>query len=93
MTELMSNTLEICQSKLGRAVCCKKCAHALSRAGEPWKSRARLIERPMAGAGGVTYTTGEKVVLRRFFCPRCGSLLDTETALAGDPYLDDVLFV
>ena len=47
----------------------------------------------MAGLGGAAYTTGETVVLRRFFCPQCSALLDTETALVGDPYLDDVLFV
>jgi len=47
----------------------------------------------MAGSGGAAYSTGEMVVLRRFFCPQCSALLDTETALAGDPYLDDVLFV
>lgn len=92
MTKLMSNTLEIKQSKLGMAVCCKKCSHPVGQAGEPWKSRARLMERPMAGFGGAAYTTGETVVLRRFFCPQCSALLDTETALVGDPYLDDVLF-
>ena len=33
----------------------------------------------------------EAVRLRRFVCPGCGALLDTETALAGDPFLDDVV--
>ncbi|MDB5999601.1 MAG: Acetone carboxylase gamma subunit, partial [Rhizobacter sp.] len=33
------------------------------------------------------------VVLRRFSCPQCGGLLDTETAMPDDPFLDDVLDV
>jgi acetone carboxylase gamma subunit len=30
-------------------------------------------------------------MLRRFSCPDCGALLDTEIALADDPFLDDIL--
>jgi acetone carboxylase gamma subunit len=32
-------------------------------------------------------------MLRQFCCPACGALLDTETALPGDPFLDDVVVV
>ena len=46
----------------------------------------------MRGAAGVPYSGGERVVLRRFACPACGALLDSETALPEDPFLDDVLF-
>ena len=70
---------------------CGACGHEMGPAGKPWKAAARLDERPMAGAGGVAYSAGEAVRLRRFFCPGCGALLDTETALQGDPFLDDVV--
>ena len=44
-----------------------------------------------AGAAGESYAAGEQVLLRRFFCPGCGALLDTETALPGDPFLNDIV--
>lgn len=70
---------------------CRECGQDLGPAGRPWKSSARLIERPMAGAGGIAYSARDDVLLRRFCCPGCGALLDTETALPGDPFLDDVV--
>jgi acetone carboxylase gamma subunit len=30
-------------------------------------------------------------VIRRFSCPSCGALLDSETALPGEPFLEDVV--
>lgn len=70
---------------------CRACGHDFGPAGQPWKAAARLVERPMAGAGGIAYTAREEVLLRRFCCPGCGALLDTETALPGDAFLDDVV--
>ncbi|MEE8173002.1 MAG: acetone carboxylase subunit gamma [Alphaproteobacteria bacterium] len=43
----------------------------------------------MKGAGGEAYSAGDQVLLRRFHCPGCGALLDTETALPDDPFLND----
>ena len=54
---------------------------------------ARLDEVPMQGAGGAPYSNAERVLLRRFYCPGCGALLDTESALAGDPFLTDIVRV
>ena len=76
-----------------RNVACKACGHTLGPAGEPWKEAARLHESSMQGAAGEPYTNAERVLLRRFYCPGCGALLDTETALAGDPFLNDVVRV
>ena len=72
-----------------RAIACMVCGYPLGPAGEPWKQAARLDERPMQGAGGAPYSNAERALLRRFFCPGCGALLDTESALAGDPFLTD----
>ena len=71
---------------------CRGCGRALVAAGEPWKPAAAVSETPMRGAAGAAYSGGERVLLRRFCCPGCGALLDCETALEGDPFLDDVLF-
>ena len=90
----MSETLVIVEIEGAKAVCCRDCEQRLCTLGkEPWKQGAKLNEYPMEGVGGDTYTTGPGVVLRQFVCPACGSLLDVETALAGDPFLNDVLYV
>lgn len=74
-----------------RNVACMACGHALGPAGAPWKQAARRDETPMRGAAGDAYTNADRVLLRRFFCPGCGALLDTESALPGDPFLNDVV--
>jgi acetone carboxylase gamma subunit len=84
----MSSTLHI----EGTEIQCSACEHTIAEAGSPWKQAASLSETPMRGAAGVPYSGGERVVLRRFACPGCGALLDTETALPEDPFLNDVLF-
>ena len=71
---------------------CRKCARTLGPSGAPWKHRAALVETPMRGAAGIPYSAGENVLLRRFCCPGCGALLDAETALPGDPFLDDLVY-
>ena len=88
MNKRISPTLEV-NGKSG--IVCVKCGHGLAPAGEPWKQGARLGEQPMRGVGGAPYSAGEKVLLRSFFCPGCGALPDTETALPGDPFLDDIV--
>lgn len=88
MSRRLSATLEIEAGNIR----CRKCAHELGPNGRPWKPAAALKETPMRGAAGIPYSGGEKVLLRRFSCPGCGALLDTETAMPGDPFLDDVLF-
>jgi acetone carboxylase gamma subunit len=75
----------------GGRIRCRRCGHALASAGTPWKAAAVVHEQPMAGAAGAPYSAGAEVRLRRFCCPGCGALLDSETALAGDPALDDVV--
>ncbi len=75
----------------GPEVRCAGCEHRLGGAGEPWKPGAHVEEGPMRGAAGESYAAGEQVLLRRFFCPGCGALLDTETALPGDPFLNDIV--
>ena len=47
----------------------------------------------MQGAAGTAYTNAGRVLLRRFFCPGCGALLDTESDLPGDPFLNEVVRV
>ncbi len=88
MSKRISPTLQV--NGKGEIVCVQ-CGHGLGPAGAPWKQNAKIGEKPMRGVGGAPYSAGENVLLRSFFCPGCGALLDTETAMPGDPFLDDVL--
>ncbi len=72
----------------GDEVACADCGGGLSRDGAPWKSRAVLCERRLADIMPI-YATGADLVLRQFCCPQCGALLDSETALRGEPFLLD----
>ena len=88
MTRRVSSTLHV----EGGEIRFSACDRVIAQAGAPWKQAASLSETPMRGAAGVPYSGGERVVLRRFACPGCGALLDSETALPEDPFLNDVLF-
>lgn len=88
MSRRFSRTLIVSDDE---EVSCASCDHPLSDNGTPWKPAAKLIEAPVTGLGGERWIAGDKVVLRQFVCPSCGALLDTETALPEDPFLDDVL--
>ena len=46
--------------------------------------------QPVRGLPGAGSAIEERVVLRLFSCPGCGALLDTETALPEDPFLEDL---
>ena len=93
MSRRLSRALVLADGPDGATIQCAKCHHPLAPAGGPWKSGASVQETPMRGAGGVAYTGGDQVLLRRFSCPNCGSLLDSETALAEDGFLEDVVDV
>ncbi|MEQ8165961.1 MAG: acetone carboxylase subunit gamma [Alphaproteobacteria bacterium] len=67
---------------------CAACKTAIAPVSQSWKEKARLDEAPLNQVDGI-YTTADDVVVRRFFCPSCGTLLDAETATQGDPFLED----
>ena len=71
---------------------CKHCRSNLADGDGNWKEAAVMQETPMQSLGG-PYASGGNVVLRSFSCPGCGTLLDTETAMQGDPYLHDKIFI
>jgi acetone carboxylase gamma subunit len=72
-----------------RFICCRACDAAICRTDETWKERTLLDERPLRRFGDVFAGAGADVLLRRFFCPSCGTTLDTEVALPGEPFLID----
>jgi acetone carboxylase gamma subunit len=73
-----------------RRIACRGCGCALCATDGVWKNHAVLDETPLAQAGGELFAAhGSEVLLRRFYCPSCGALLDAETALPGEPFLVD----
>lgn len=74
----------------GRIIC-TSCSHELGAAGQPWKHKARLSVQPVRDLPGAGSGVHPDVTLRRFSCPGCGCLLDSEVALPDDPFLDDIV--
>lgn len=91
MNRPVSANLEIRATKDGERIACRACGHGLAPAGTPWKGKAALSEISMNGAGGKAYSGAPEALLRRFSCPGCGTLLDSEMALEGEPFLDDIV--
>ncbi len=87
MKKRISETLFVQDGK----ICCAACAHPLGSAGTGWKMAAALSTVPVRTLPGAGSNVEPRVVLRRFACPRCGHLLDTETALPEDPFLEDIV--
>ncbi len=92
MTTYTSPTLQICTLAEGDRICCARCGYALAFPGSAWKQATIVRESPTDDLAGET-ATGEpaETILRQFVCRGCGSLLDSETALPGEPFLEDTL--
>ena len=71
--------------------CCAACKKAIAPSGTSWKSAASLSRTKVIDIPGSTSSTHPEVEIRHFSCPACGALLDSETALPEDPFLDDIL--
>jgi acetone carboxylase gamma subunit len=93
MSVSLSGSLAIIDMDGEKKIACQACERPLVASGEPWKPSALVKELPMQGAGGDAYASADHVVLRQFYCPGCAALLDTETAMSEDPFLNDVIKV
>ncbi|MFA7279456.1 MAG: acetone carboxylase subunit gamma [Sterolibacterium sp.] len=74
-------------------ITCGDCCHVLASIGMSWKSHAALTNVGLADLPSPGTGVDKQVTLRRFSCPACGKLLDTETAMPDDPYLEDIVRV
>jgi acetone carboxylase gamma subunit len=92
VTRSLSATLVVEGEGARAEVACRACAARLGPASGIWKDHAIRRETPLDRVGIAAFDTGAPgVVLRQFFCPGCGALLDTETARPSDPVLVDRL--
>jgi acetone carboxylase gamma subunit len=89
----ISETLEIREKGSAHHICCRGCGHALAPAGKGWKPHAVLSALPIAKVTGSSSAVEARAIFRQFSCPQCGSLLDSETAMPEDPFLEDIVMV
>ncbi len=92
MSGSISPTLVIREVANEKRICCAACGFVLAAARERWKQAAAVTEMQTES---LVYEpeTGEQAdtILRLFSCRGCGALLDTETALQKEPFLDDTV--
>ncbi|MBO0877690.1 MAG: hydantoinase B/oxoprolinase family protein, partial [Pseudonocardia sp.] len=74
--------------QVDEAVQCRWCGHDFPTQGGHWKDQAVRREQDTSAAGRFRESV-EGLVTRQFFCPMCGTLLDTEVTLSTDPPLYD----
>jgi N-methylhydantoinase B len=67
---------------------CTWCGGLVAGDGAHWQDGAIMREQPPE-AGGRFRESVEGLLLRQWACPDCGTLLDTEVALEGDPATRD----
>ena len=73
-------------------VSCDNCDRLVGRADENWKAAAGVIEGAVSDVGTATGSPNE-YCLKKFVCPGCGTLFDTEVAKRDDPVLVSSLSV
>jgi N-methylhydantoinase B len=61
-------------------ISCSRCDEILSPVEENWKTRA-LVDEARMDQLGLRIPGHERVVLRKYFCPSCQQLLDSEVTL------------
>jgi acetone carboxylase gamma subunit len=93
MSTAISATLEIREATAGKTICCRDCGYSLAPAGHSWKRSALVREMSTEPLGDAVEVGEAATILRLFVCPDCGGLLDSETALPGEPFLDDTVKV
>lgn len=73
-----------------RYTACEACETVLAPVADNWKDVVAVSEGPVTDAGPHRQSQ-EEFRLRQFSCPSCKTLLDTEVALAHEPYLESRL--
>lgn len=90
----VSETLDVVGEGAGRSFSCRRCEHSLGPVAENFKLTALIEQAPLSEAnrhvGDPARYVDEKMVFRRFYCPGCGTLIDTEVARERDAPLMDI---
>lgn len=68
---------------------CLRCDHILATHGKSWKQGANRVDQPMRSLCEVYDTGSDDVFIRRFFCPSCGTALESEAVLVNEVTSED----
>ncbi len=90
----VSDSLEIVGEGADRGYQCQRCQQSLGSVGENYKLSALVEQTELSEAnrhvGDPRLLVDEEMVFRRFYCPGCATLLETEVARARDLPLHDI---
>jgi N-methylhydantoinase B len=86
----LADMVEVRAGGDGRFAACSGCETVLTSLAEDWKNTTEVLSDPTPDAG--PNRRAEAFRLRRFVCPSCGALLDTEIARPEDPHLSSRLY-
>jgi N-methylhydantoinase B len=90
----LADTLELHGKGAQAAFRCSRCGHALGPAHQNYKHATRLEETAITAANphiaDPAHAIDAQLVLRRYHCPGCGVIIETEIARAGEPLLWDI---
>jgi acetone carboxylase gamma subunit len=89
MIKQMTESLYVEQVGGELIIQCKKCKHAICSVTENYKNHVVIGEYPLTRAGPKRSASGE-FLLREFYCPNCGLMLDVEEITKGSPIIWDV---
>jgi len=91
---LVGEYLKVVTSGDEKVFACARCDEELGSAAGNYKQRCLVDDRPMTEAspaiGDPARYVDEDYVLRQFYCPGCGSLIENEVTRRGEPPLWDV---
>jgi N-methylhydantoinase B len=91
---LLSESLELTDSAGGRVFSCRHCGQELGPVADNYKLSC-LLEESALDQGNPTIAdpapfVDDVVVFRRFYCPGCAVLIETEVARPGDEPIRDI---
>ncbi|MBI4334728.1 MAG: hypothetical protein HY673_26025 [Chloroflexi bacterium] len=84
----IAEALEIVPHENARVIRCTRCQHIICDASEEWKKRAAMCDKPVTNAGPL-FPRDSPFLLREFYCPGCGTMLDVDVVMKGDPIISD----
>ena len=80
----------------GKKIACKKCGYILGEISQNYKHYALKRVSPITSIPGAlgpkVYGLERDYEFRQYFCPQRKVLFKSETALEGDPLLEDFTF-
>lgn len=90
----VSEALELVRNEQGGEYQCHRCSHSLGPSNENYKLSTIIDESSVETANPHILNPQRYIkatlVFRRYYCPGCGVILDTEVSRAEEPPLWDI---